>query len=90
MNFDIERIKKVPKLKPYKGTTAEDWCEYLGDAEYIKKPVLEDKEPKIKIKAISDYYDVDEDRNIRANDIYEVTETRAKEIIKADYAKYVD
>lgn len=88
MNFDINRIKDIPKLKPYKGTTAKDWCDYLGDAEYVKKPIKE--EPKetglVKIQALCEYFDTKVNRDIKTDEVYEVTETRAKEIIKADLA----
>lgn len=90
MNFDINRIKDIPKLKPYKGTTAKDWCDYLGGAVYMKKETKK-KEPaqglKVKIIPICDYYDTQENRNITAGKIYEVTEERANQIIKADLAR---
>lgn len=85
MNFDINRIKKIPKLKPYQGTTADDWCDFLGDAEYKKKPLYE--YGKVKIKAISSYYDTALDKQIEAGDTYEVDEERADQIIKADLAR---
>lgn len=83
--FDIEKIKKIPKLKPYQGTTADDWCDYLGDAEYIKKPLYE--YGKVKIQAIDDYTDMALNKDITRGTIYEVDEDRANIIIKGGYAK---
>ncbi len=83
--FDIEKIKKIPKLKPYKGTTADEWCEYLGGAEYIKKPLNE--YGKVSIQAISHYTDIALNKNLNPGDIYEVDEDRADQIIKADLAR---
>ena len=84
-SFDIEKIKKIPKLKQYKGTTAEEWCDYLGNPEYIKKPLYE--YGKVKIIAIDDYFDTQANMQIHRGDVYEVTEDRAEQIIKGDYAK---
>lgn len=94
MNFDIEKIKKIPKLKEYKGTTANDWTNYLGDALYEEKPLVEEKENMMTIKAITDYTDTKyPDRtgrliefDVPEGHIYTVDEDRAKEIIKADLA----
>lgn len=87
-NFDITKIKKIPKLKPYQGTTVDDWCDFLGGAEYIKKPLLE--YGKVKIQAIDDYYDMALQKQIYKGTVYEVDEDRANEIIKGDYAKLYD
>ena len=83
--FDIEKIKKIPKLKAYTGTSIDEWCEYLGGAEYKKKPLKE--QPKVKIQAIQDYTDMVLGKDITEGDIYEVTPERANEIVKGEYAK---
>lgn len=83
-DFDIEKIKKIPKPKPYKGTTADDWCEYLGGAEYEKKPLLE--YGKATIKSTSSYYDTALNKQVEPGEIYEVDIERADQIIKADLA----
>ena len=84
MNFDITKILKIPKPKPYKGTTADDWCEYLGGAEYEKKPLLE--YGKATIKSTSSYYDTALNKQVEPGEIYEVDIERADQIIKADLA----
>lgn len=87
-SFDIEKIKKIPKLKAYKGTTADEWCDFLGGAEYVKKPVGEDREPRVKLRAKAFYDDTEEEVHLTPGDIYEVRESRAEIIVKADYAEY--
>jgi glycosyltransferase involved in cell wall biosynthesis len=91
--FDIEKIKKIPKLKAYKGSTAEEWCEYLGGAEYIEKPLKE--YGKVKVRAIDHYTDMSYptnegyiQKNITPGDEYEVDEDRAKELVDGQYAEY--
>lgn len=38
LNFDINKIKKVPKVKDYdNGVNAKTWCNYIGGAVYKKK-----------------------------------------------------
>ena len=37
MNFDINKIKNIPKCKPYDNGALEKWLEYLGDPVYIEK-----------------------------------------------------
>jgi len=85
MNFDIERIKKIPKVKPVKDDEVVDmWCDFLGDAEYQEKKVME--YPKVKIKAICGYTDTQLAKDVVENDIYEVDIDRAKQIIDAQLA----
>lgn len=36
MNFDINKIKNIPKCKPYDNGALEKWLEYLGDPVYIE------------------------------------------------------
>lgn len=37
MNFDIRKILKIPKCKPYENNAKEQWLEYLGNSYYIDK-----------------------------------------------------
>lgn len=91
--FDINKIKKIPKFEPYIGTTAQDWCDYLGGAKYKKKPLYESG--KIKVRAIDHYtdmsYPTDDgfiQKDITPGDEYEVDEDRAKELVNGQYAEY--
>ena len=87
MNFDINRIKKIPKVKPYKDESLDLWCDYLGGAECIKKPLIEYED--VEIEAIDYYYDTQLRRDIKPGDKYKVDEDRAHDIVSAHYAKYV-
>ena len=44
MNFDINKIKKIPIVKNYdNGTSAKTWCDFIGGSEYKKKPLNKKK-----------------------------------------------
>ena len=87
-------LDKYPKLKEYNGTTAEDWTNYLGDALYEEKPLIEEKEDMMTIQAITSYQDTKYpdstgriiEFDVPEGHIYTVPIQRAKEIIKADLA----
>lgn len=55
MNFDINKIKKIPKCPIYDNKAKEKWIEYLGDAVYIDKPTRDEK--YILVEALSTYND---------------------------------
>ena len=55
MNFDINKILKIPKCPEYNNHAKEKWLELLGNAEYIKKPFR--NEPSILVEALSTYQD---------------------------------
>lgn len=61
MNFDINKIKDIPKCPEYDNNALEDWLKYLGyDGKVIDKEKLildfkEDKEMKVKVEAIKDF-----------------------------------
>lgn len=84
MEFDINIIKKIPKIKNYQnGTTADTWCNLLGGAKYeVKKRIINTQ----KIIALQDYYDTEEQTNIKKGDIYEVSIDRANIIIEKNLA----
>ena len=43
MNFDINKIKRIPKCPPYDNKAKEKWIDYLGGAVYMKKPTRDEK-----------------------------------------------
>jgi hypothetical protein len=55
MNFDINKIKKIPKCPIYDNKAKEKWIEYLGDAVYIDKPTRDEK--YILVEALNTYND---------------------------------
>lgn len=91
MNFDINKIKKIPKVKPTNDDYVVDmWCDYLGGAEAVNKPLM--TYPKVKIRAICNYTDTQrpiDEQEIKEGYEYEVDEDRAKQIVDAGFAEYV-
>ena len=68
MNFDINKIKKIPICQEYENHALEDWLEYLGyDGKTINKEMLiqefeEEKEMKVKVKAVINFHDMEENK----------------------------
>lgn len=52
MNFDINKIKNIPKCEPYDNHALEKWLEYLGNGIYEEKEIIK---MKYKVKAIRDF-----------------------------------
>ncbi len=81
MKFDIKRILKIPKISNYENGAKEKWLNYLGNAKY------EEKEIKNMIKIIKariPFNDIAENKQREANEVWEVSEERAKEILRVD------
>lgn len=85
MEFDINKIRNIPKCKPYDNHALEDWLDYLGYKEKIDKDKIienfeEEKEMLVKVKCIYQpfYDDVELGRRIKFGDEFEVEEERAK------------
>jgi glycosyltransferase involved in cell wall biosynthesis len=84
MEFDINIIKKIPKIKNYQnGTSADTWCNLLGGAKHFYKKRVPTTQ---KIIALLDYFDTVEQMQIKKGDVYEVTFDRAEEIISKNLA----
>lgn len=65
MNFDIRKILDIPKCKEYDNHALEDWLEYLGyegeiNKEEIIENIEEEKEMKVRVEALIDFTDVEE------------------------------
>ena len=81
MKFDIKRILKIPKISNYENGAKEKWLEYLGNAEY------EEKEIKNMIKIIRariPFKDMAENKQRELNEVWEVPEERAEQILRVD------
>ena len=61
MNFDINKIKKIPKCSEYDNHALEGWLKYLEydgeniDVEELKRNFKEEKEMKVKVQATEDF-----------------------------------
>lgn len=53
MDFDVNKILKIPKLKEYDNHSKEKWLEYLGNSFYIDKE--EEEEMKYLVRATNKY-----------------------------------
>lgn len=66
MNFDINKIKNIPKCKEYNNHSLEDWLKYLGYNGKIDKTKImqdfekEEIEMKVKVRAIIDFDDIED------------------------------
>ena len=88
MNFNINKIKKIPKVKAYEDKSLEKWLDYLGGAAYMEKKTVKSK--KVEIIPKFDYTDVFEDKDVKEGTAYKTTEERAEYIVANGYAKYVE
>lgn len=61
MNFDINKIKNIPKCEPYDNGALEKWLEYLEydgkkiDIKEILKEIEEEKEMLVKVRALKSF-----------------------------------
>lgn len=66
MNFDINKIKKIPKCKEYDNHSLENWLKYLDYNGKIDKTKImqdfekEEIEMKVKVRAIIDFDDIED------------------------------
>ena len=84
MNFDINKIRDIPKCSEYENGALEKWLEYLGykgkiDKEKIIQDYKEEEEKMVKVRCIYHpfYYDVELKRNVAVGEEFEVEEARA-------------
>lgn len=89
MNFDINKIKKIPKCSEYDNHALEDWLKYLEyegkkiDKKELIKKYEEEKEMKVKVKAIINFNDVEEKKQrIKDESIWECSEERANYLLE--------
>ena len=65
MNFDINKIRKIPKCPEYDNGALEKWLEYLEydgkkiNVKEILKRMVEEKDMKFKVRALINFYDVE-------------------------------
>lgn len=77
-------LSKVPVKEIYKGLPKfkykpkqDNWNKILAEG---KSTYAEEKHKMVKVKAISNYYDIQLRKNIKINEVYEVTMERAEEL----------
>lgn len=87
MNFDINKIKKIPKCEKYENNSLEKWLEFLNykgkiiDEKEIIKKYEEEKEVEVKVKALKKFNglrDVERNVIVKENDIWITSKERAE------------
>ena len=88
MNFDINKIKKIPKCKEYDNHSLEDWLKYLGyNGKIDKTKIIQDFEKeglemKAKVKAIINFNDLEENIKRKVGDEFVVDIERAEYLVE--------
>ena len=75
MNFDVNKLKKIPKCPIYDNKAKEKWLEYLGGAVYIKKPARDEK--YILVEALDTY----EEFNLQDSDLHYIPKPKERWLI---------
>lgn len=88
MNFDINIIKKIPKVNSYSGTTALDWCNYLGGAEPKHKEEYKG-ELFAEIIVTKGYTDAKLKEWVNPGKDYILEAERAKNIVREGFGTFV-
>lgn len=86
MNFDINKIRNIPKCKEYDNHSLDYWLKYLEyDGEELDKDEIAKKieseeklEMKVKVKAIINFTDVEENTKRKIGDEFFCSEERAE------------
>lgn len=90
MKFDINIIKKIPKVSGYEnGTTKETWINYLGGGKY-KKRKPKSKKFKVECLYVGGYYDMQLDRKIKFGEQIIVNDLRAEYLVKNKAVKIIE
>ena len=88
MNFDVKKLLKVPKFKDdhKNDEIIEAWKGLLGEPRVSKY----DPGAKVRIRAMRDYKDTQTNTMVVTGTVYEVTLSRANEIINAGFAERME
>lgn len=99
MKFDITKIKKIPKCKPYDNNALEDWLEFLEyDGQQISKEKIiknykEEKIMEVKIEALKKFVGtLDAERNVmpKEGDVWLTSKERAEMLEEKGYVKILE
>lgn len=84
MNFDINKIRKIPKCEEYDNHSLEDWLKYLKyDGRKITKEEIlenyeEEEEMEVRVKATIKFNDIEANVERKIGDIFTVEKERAE------------
>lgn len=89
MNFDINKITNIPKCTEYDNGAVEKWLEYLKydgkpiDKNKISKKIEEEKEMRVKVKALINFFDVDvKEQRVKDKSIWTCEKERADYLLE--------
>lgn len=89
MNFDINKITKIPKCSEYENGALEKWLDYLKydgkpiDKNEISKKIEEEKEMRVKVKALINFFDVDtNEQRVKDKSIWTCEKERADYLLE--------
>lgn len=81
MDFDINKIRKIPKCPEYDNNALEDWLKYFGykgkiDKEGLIKKYKEEEDMKYQVKALINFNDLNENKKRVVGEEFECEELR--------------
>ncbi|MBR1653684.1 MAG: glycosyltransferase [Clostridia bacterium] len=88
MNFDINKIKKIPKCPEYKNGALEKWLNYLGyDGKIIDEKVLiqkfeKEENMKVRVKAMINFNDLEENKHRAVGEVFECSKARCDYLLE--------
>lgn len=99
MKFDVTKIKKIPKCKPYNNNALEDWLKFLEydgkniSKEKIIKNYKEEKIMEVKVEALKKFVGtLDVERNVmpKEGDVWLTSKARAEMLEEKGYVKILE
>lgn len=99
MKFDVTKIKKIPKCKPYDNNALEDWLKFLEyngqkiSKEKIIKNYKEEKIMEVKVEALKKFVGtLDVERNVmpKEGDVWLTSKERAEMLEEKGYVKILE
>ena len=91
MNFDVNKIRNIPKCEEYDNHALEDWLKYLEydgeelDKEEIAEKIEEEVEMEVRVRALPEFEGIrDSERNIKpkAGDEWTCSKERAEYLLQ--------
>ena len=97
MNFDINKIKRIPKCFEYDNHALEGWLDYLGykgkiiDEKILIEKFKKEENMKVKVKCIKNYVDMQLNKNVTTDDEpFVVSQVRAEELVAAGVCEIIE
>lgn len=87
MNFDVNKLLKIPKCKEYDNNALEKWLDYLGNSKYEEKEIIDMK--NIKVEAIINFTDIEENTHRTKGEQFLCTRERLEELLGDNPKKIV-